>query len=455
MSDTIITDVTFPGSAHVGAAVEVVNRLHDHGYTALFAGGCVRDLLLNDGRAMGDIDIATSATPQTVAKLFTNTIGVGAHFGVMVVVHRSFQFEVATFRSDVGIKDGRHPEQVVFTDAPTDAARRDFTINGMFYDPLSRAVFDYVGGRRDLQKKVIRSIGDPDLRFTEDYLRLLRAVRFAARFDFSIDPPTWQALCHHAAGIGQVSAERIFAELEKMLCQKNADVALRYLQQCGLLAIVLPELEATVGVEQPPQFHPEGCVFEHTLLMLKQLNNPSPVLAWSTLLHDIGKPPTFRITDRIRFNNHNRVGAEMAEKLLRRLKASNALIEAVYACVDNHMNFINLMTMRLGTLKKFLARATLVDEIELHRLDCLASHGNCENVAFLQEKLQGFEAEQIKPEPFIGGKDLMALGLKPGPLFGEILDAVYDLQLDETIRDKAQALEWVRGHYLNLLKTED
>jgi poly(A) polymerase len=279
----------------------------------------------------------------------------------------------------------------------------------------------------------------------EDYLRMLRAIRFAARFDFKIEDKTWRALCENAEKIKQISPERIFSEIDRMLCQKNPARSLQLLMDSGLLKEVLPEVAALAGVEQPPEFHPEGDVFVHTRMALEMMGDqPSSILAWSVLLHDVGKPSTFVVSDRIRFNGHDRVGATIAGSVLRRLKASNALIEAVDACIENHMNFMNVTRMRLSTLKKFLSRPTIIEELDLHRADCLASHGDVQNYNFIKEKLSLMAQEVIKPPPFISGRDLIQLGLKPGPLFGEILDEVYDLQLEEKINSKEDALEFVR-----------
>jgi len=431
-------------------AVAIVKKLCDKGFSALFAGGYVRDrIMTGDNTVIGDIDIATNAKPQTIARLFSHTIGVGEQFGVMVVVEDGIPFEVATFRADIGISDGRHPDTVVFTDAQEDALRRDFTINGMFYDPVAEKIIDYVDGRSDIDKRIIRSIGDPYQRFKEDYLRMLRAIRFAARFDFTIDPDTWNALCENAEKIQQISPERIFAEIDKMLCQANPGKALELLMKSGLLREVLPEVAALEGVKQPPEFHPEGDVFRHTKICLDMMPpQPTPVLAWSALLHDIGKPSTIVFADRIRFNNHDRVGALLASSVLRRLKASNALIDSVCACIDNHMNFMNVMRMRLSTLKKFLSRPTIYDELELHRADCQASHGDIQNYYFVKEKLSLMASEVIKPPPLIGGRDLIELGFIPGPLFGEILEYVYDLQLEEKVTTKDQAINAVKEHFL-------
>jgi len=429
------------------SALQIVRRLTDKGFQALYAGGYVRDRLLGRG-THGDIDIATSATPEQVSRVFPHVVGVGEHFGVMIVVWDGTPFEVATFRADVGSTDGRHPDSVSFTDARTDAQRRDFTINGMFFDPISEEVLDYVGGREDLSAGIIRAIGEPLLRFGEDYLRLLRAVRFSARFGFPIEPATWSALVAARDGIAQVSQERVFQELDKMLVGAHPDAAIRQLHESGLLALVLPEVEAMVGVEQPAQFHPEGDVFEHTIKALALIEEVDRVIAWSVLLHDIGKPRTQQMSDRIRFNNHQRVGANMSARVLTRLHAPNALIDAVYACVDNHMNFINVQQMKLSTLKKFLARPTFHAELVVHKADCQSSHGDISNYDYLQAKAREMPVDQIKPAPLVGGKDLIALGLTPGPRFGQILSAAYDLQLEEKLTTHEEAVEWVRENHL-------
>ncbi len=423
------------------AAIEIVKRLIGNGFKALFAGGYVRDLLL-DGSETGDIDIATSARPTEIATLFPQVIGVGEQFGVMIVLKNGMQFEVATFRADVGIKDGRHPRQVEYTDEMQDARRRDFTINGMFFDPLEKRVLDYVSGQEDLKRKCIRAIGDPDLRFEEDYLRLLRALRFAARFDFVIEEITWEAIKRKAPGISCVSPERIFQEIDKMLTGPNPDKALALLDGSGLLDLVLPEVAAMREVRQPEEFHPEGDVFAHTKKTLSILHRPTRIVAWSALLHDVGKPGTMTVSDRIRFSNHQRAGAEIADRVLRRLKASGSLIDGVCACIDNHMNFMNVQKMRLSTLKKFLSRPLFEEEMELHRADCLASHGDISNYDFLRQKQREIPIYEAKPPPLLTGKDLIALGLHPGPAFGKILEEAYDVQLEGKINSKEEALRW-------------
>jgi len=427
------------------SAVKVVKALRNGGFEAFFAGGWVRDRVMG-APSPSDIDIATSAAPSDIRRLFGRTVGVGEQFGVMIVLEGGTPFEVATFRADVGVGDGRHPENVVYTDAENDALRRDFTINGMFYDPIADKVIDYVGGRAGIEARIIKAIGDPKQRFREDYLRMLRAVRFAARFGFDIEEQTFKAIRENAHRIKAISAERVYAEMCKALAGPNPHKAVELLHDTGLLKHFLPEVENLRGVEQPAQFHPEGDVFVHTLKALSLLpENPSPALAWATLLHDIGKPATKTFSDRIRFNNHNVVGAKMTIDVLKRLRAPNALIDAAAAMVENHMNFMNVGKMRLSTLKKFLSRETIRDELELHRADCLSSHGDLENYHFVKEKLSGFKAEQIKPKPFVTGKDLIDLGLKPGPAFGRILSDVYDLQLEEKVASREEALLTVRG----------
>jgi putative nucleotidyltransferase with HDIG domain len=429
--------------------MRIVSRLVKSGYTALFAGGFVRDTLLF-GESDGDIDIVTNATPSAVTELFLHTIGVGAKFGVVVVMQDGIPFEVATFRSDIGIADGRHPEKVVYAEARQDAERRDFTINGMFYDPDSKKILDYVGGRADLDAHLIRAIGDPDKRFQEDFLRLLRAIRFSARFRFPIHDETWRAIMTHAGTINRISPERIFGELDRMLRQSNPGRAVQLLAEAGLLREVLPEVNDCIGIEQPPEFHPEGDVFAHTVKALELMGpEPSSTLAWSVLLHDIGKPPTMRKTDRTRFNGHDQAGARMARALLKRLRASNDLIDSVGTCIEHHMHFMHVTTMRLSTLKKTLSRPTIGSEIELHRVDCLASHGNIDNVVFVEKHLADLELERLKPQPLLRGTDLIRLGLTPGPIFSTILKEIYDLQLDETITSSEEAIAAVRVRWID------
>jgi tRNA nucleotidyltransferase/poly(A) polymerase len=426
-------------------ATRLVERLRASGHEALFAGGCVRDRLL--GELAHDIDIATSARPEEIQKLFPRTVAVGAQFGVIVVLEEGGEFQVATFRSDGAYRDGRHPESVAYTNAEGDARRRDFTVNGLFYDPLAHQILDFVGGEADLQAGIIRCIGDPRARFAEDKLRLIRCVRFAASLDFEIEAETWRALREHAHEITAVSAERIRDELVKIFTNPSRVRGFDLLDQAGLLAILLPEIEALKGCEQPPDFHPEGDVFVHTRLMLSLLpERVSTALVFSVLLHDIGKPPTFHIdeTGRIRFNGHESISASMTEKIFSRLRFSNAELEATVAGVKNHMAFKDVQNMRVATLKRFLARPTINDELELHRVDCQGSHGLLDNYDFLLRKREEFSNEPLIPPPLITGRDLIEAGLKPGPPFKKILDTAHAMQLEGALNSKDEALAWLK-----------
>lgn len=431
------------------AAERVARRLTDAGHEALFAGGCVRDALM--GREPEDYDIATSARPDEVLALFPGSDEVGAHFGVILVRDAGHQIEVATFRHDGPYRDGRHPESVTFTNAEEDARRRDFTINGLFEDPFTGQILDFVGGRNDLEAKVIRAIGQPAQRFEEDSLRLLRAVRFAVRTGFAIDPATWQAMREDAALLARVSPERIRDEFDRILVHPSRRRGVELLVESGLMPFVVPEFLALRGCQQPPEYHPEGDVYEHTLIMLDLLReDPSLELALAVLLHDIAKPPTFTIdeeTGRIRNNGHDRIGAEMAEEILRRLRYSNHVIEEVCAMVANHMNFMHVQQMRTAKLKRFMARPTYEDEIELHRVDCTSSHGMLDNLDYLDAKAQEFASEPLIPPPLVSGHDLIAMGLKPGPRFGEILDHVQTEQLEGRLTDRDSALAAVRERF--------
>ncbi|HLD75900.1 MAG TPA: CCA tRNA nucleotidyltransferase, partial [Candidatus Norongarragalinales archaeon] len=375
------------------------------------------------------------------------TVPVGAQFGVMLVVQDGESFEVATFRADKGYRDGRHPVGVRFTDAKEDARRRDFTVNGIFFDPLTRQVMDWVEGKKDLKKKIIRAIGDPKKRFMEDKLRMLRAVRFASVLGFKIEPKTFSAVKKLAKLIREVSQERVRDELMKMFTGPHPALALELLDKSGLLPEVLPEVQKMKGVQQPKAFHPEGDVFVHTKLLMKQLENAPTVLAFGCLLHDVGKPATYRRSDRIRFNGHDRVGAKITEKVLERLRFSNELKDQIVACVEGHMRFKDVRSMRESTLKKFMQRQTFETELEQHRIDCLASHGDLTNWRFLKKKMKQFTKEDIKPKPLINGKDLLALGYAEGPLIGKILRAAEEAQLENKIRDKEQALAFVKSHF--------
>ncbi len=431
------------------AATDIARRLQQVGHTAYFAGGCVRDELL--GLDPHDYDIATSAKPDEVQKLFPHTQAVGAHFGVILVMEHGRAFEVATFRSDHEYIDGRRPEMVTFSTPEEDAARRDFTINGMFHDPVADKFIDFVGGREDLKSQTLRAIGDPVARFREDKLRLLRAIRFAARFGHDIDPATWEALRAHAADIHAVSVERIREELVKILAHPSRVRGFDLLDQSGLLKEILPEIEALKGCEQPAQFHPEGDVFVHTRAMLELLPPGAPAgLALAVLFHDIGKPPTFRYhadEDRIRFSGHDRVGAEMTGRVMERLRFSRAETDRTVEAVRQHMVFKDVQNMRTAKLKRFMAREGFDEELELHRVDCQSSHGALDNYDFLKTKAEEFANEPLIPPPLLTGHDLMALGWKPGPAFGRILEAVQTAQLEGTLATREQALAWVKENY--------
>jgi poly(A) polymerase len=431
------------------AATDIARRLQQAGHTAYFAGGCVRDELL--GLDPHDYDIATSAKPAEVQALFPHTQAVGAHFGVILVMEHGRAFEVATFRSDHEYLDGRRPEMVTFSTPEDDAARRDFTINGMFHDPVAEKFIDFVGGREDLASQTLRAIGDPVARFREDKLRLLRAVRFAARFGYEIDPATWDAIKAHAADIHAVSAERVREELVKILAHPNRVRGFDLLDQSGLLKEILPEIETLKGCEQPPQFHPEGDVFVHTRAMLELLPPEAPAtLALAVLFHDIGKPPTFRYhadEDRIRFSGHDRVGASMTEKLMERLRFSRHEIDRVSEAVRQHMVFKDVQNMRTAKLKRFMAREGFDEELELHRVDCQSSHGALDNYDFLKTKAEEFANEPLIPPPLLTGHDLMALGWKPGPHFGPILESIQTAQLEGTLTTKEEALAWLKTNH--------
>ena len=432
-------------------ARSLADRLRAAGHIAYFAGGCVRDLVR--GQAPKDVDIATDARPEEVQKIFRRTYAVGAHFGVIVVLENDLQFEVATFRADGIYLDGRHPAEVRFSSPEEDARRRDFTINGMFFDPPNDAVIDFVGGRQDLQAHLVRAIGDPTQRFAEDRLRLLRAVRFATVLDFEIEAATWEAIVRAAGTIGEISAERIREELVRIFLSPHRRRGWDLLDASGLMKQILPEVEAMKGCAQPPQFHPEGDVFQHTRLMLDLLpNEVSLPLVLSVLFHDIGKPPTASVDEegRIRFNGHDRIGAEMTETLMERLRFSRAEIDATVEAVRQHMVFKDVPNMRVARLKRFMARPTFADELELHRVDCTSSHGMLDNYEFLQRKQEEFANEPIIPPPLVRGDDLIVLGLKPGPRFGEILEAVETRQLEGTLRDREEALAWVKQEYVKL-----
>ncbi len=454
------------------AAISIVRALRQKGHQAYLVGGCVRDLLL--GREPADYDVATDATPNEVMRIFPNTYAVGAQFGVVLVPVDGFTaadlertakahseapaetaktkaVEVATFRCDGLYSDGRHPDDVRYSKDPReDVRRRDFTINGLLLDPLEGdKVLDFVGGQQDLQAHVIRTIGEPEKRFSEDKLRMMRAVRFAARFEYRIDPETFAAIQRLAPQIRQVSRERIREELTKMLTEGRARRAFELLDESGLLHEVLPEVSKMKGVDQPPQFHPEGDVWIHTLLILEMLPaGCSRTLAWGALLHDVGKPPTFRVApDRIRFDGHVEVGVRMAEAICRRLRMSNEDTEQIAALVANHLRFADVLKMKESTLKRFLRLSKFEEHMQVHRMDCLSSHGDLTLYDFVRKKLDETPAGEIRPKPLITGKDLIAAGYQPGPKFREILSAVEDLQLEGKLTNRREAMEFVAREF--------
>jgi len=437
-------------------AISVVRRLRESGHQAYLCGGCVRDLLLK--RKPADYDVTTDATPEQVMRIFPQTYAVGAQFGVVLIPlpkdeiskDENDAVEVATFRSDIGYSDGRHPDQVRYSNDPReDVARRDFTINGLLFDPITDEVLDFVGGRKDLEAGIVRTIGDPEQRLAEDKLRMLRAVRFAARFDYQIEPKTMRAIQKLAPQIRQVSRERVRDELTKMLTEGRARQAFLLLDETCLLPEVLQEISAMKGVEQPPQYHPEGDVFIHTLLLLDKLPQPCPpTLAWGALLHDVGKPATFRAApDRIRFDGHVEVGIKMGEAICRRLRFSNEDTEQILALIQHHMRFGQVLLMKESTLKKFLRLPRFDEHLELHRLDCESSHGLLTAYDFARDKLNSTPPEVMRPEPLINGNDLIAAGYSPGPQFKEILSAVEDLQLEGTLSNREQALRFVHEQF--------
>ena len=431
-------------------AIFVIRSLRDAGYPAYLVGGCVRDWIL--GREPADYDVTTRARPEEVMSLFPETYAVGAQFGVVLVPSpdKTWMVEVATFRSDEGYSDGRRPDSVRYSqDAREDVERRDFTINGLLLDPLKDEVFDYVDGRKDIAARIVRTIGDPERRFGEDKLRLLRAVRFAARLGYEIEPMTFSAIPKLAPQIHQVSRERVADELSKMLTEGRARKAFELLDATSLLPEVLPEISAMKGVAQPPQYHPEGDVWQHTLLLLENLPQPcSRTQAWGALLHDVGKPPTFRVApDRIRFDGHVEVGVKMAEEICRRLRFSNVDTEQTLALIQQHMRFGDLQRMKESTLKKFLRLPKIEEHIEQHRLDCVASHGDLSLYDFAREKLAAIAPEAMRPAPLVTGADLIAHGYEPGPQFKKILAALEDEQLEGRLESKEQALIWAQREF--------
>ncbi len=434
------------------AAADIAERLHEAGYEALLAGGCVRDRLM--GREPKDYDIATSATPAQMLRLFPKGNEVGAHFGVILVKHHGHMLEIATFRTDGSYSDGRRPDHVIFATAKEDALRRDFTINGLFEDPQTGAVIDHVDGLADLRAGILRAIGDASLRFREDSLRLMRAIRFSGSLGFAIEENTWQAIIRDAPLIARIAPERIRDEMNRMLVHPSRAKAFQLLADSGLFHHFWPEVMALIGCEQPPEWHPEGDVFVHTKIMLEMLDHDAPLeLALAVLLHDIAKPPTRTIDHnaggRIRFNGHDTLGAEMATDMLRRLRYSNEIIDAVVPMVARHMQFMNVQQMRTAKLKRFMAAPTFDQELELHRVDCGSSNGFTDNLEYLIAKQEEFSREPLIPSPLITGRDLIEAGLRPGPLFTQILDAIQVEQLEGRLRTREEAMIHFRQHWLN------
>ncbi len=435
--------MTHPIEEQRAAAAHVAARLRRAGHEAYFVGGCVRDALL--GRAPREYDVATSAEPEHVERLFPKHHAVGRQFGVVVAHVDGIPIEVATFRSDDAYVDGRRPTGVRFTSAREDAERRDFTVNALYEDPATGEILDFVGGRADLERRVLRAIGDPRRRFGEDRLRMLRAVRFATTGPFEIEPATWDAVCEMAPRILEVSWERIRDELSRILVSGRAELGLDLLHRSGLLAAILPEVAACEGVAQPPEFHPEGDVLVHTRLCLRHLDAlpERPLeLALAALLHDVGKPPTFRVAERIRFDGHDRVGAAMTEEILRRLRYPLVLVSAVRELVDRHMAFVQIRQWRPAKLRRFLTADRAPGHLALHRLDCLAAHGLLDTWSWCEARRAEFLAERPPPPPVLSGTDLLGAGYRAGPVIGRVLAAVDDERLEGRLKTRDEALAW-------------
>ena len=428
------------------SAIAIIARLRDAGYESYLAGGCVRDMLL--GKSPQDYDITTSARPEDIGKIFPQTVPVGAEFGVMLVIFDGHPFEVATFRYDGPYLDGRRPAHVRYGTLEEDILRRDFTVNGMVYDPVADRVIDLVEGRKDLEGRLIRAIGNPRERFEEDRLRMIRAVRLAASLGFSIEEETFDAIRELAATLTQISWERIGEEITRILSEGGARRGFELLDSAGLLAVVLPEIAAMKGVEQSPDYHPEGDVWTHTLLALSHLERPTETLAYGCLLHDVGKPVCVqRAGERVTFYGHTERGAEIAQEVLKRLKRSRATRERVGYLVRNHLRHTQAPKMRLSTLKRFLGEEGIDELLELTRIDALSANGDLQYYLFCKQKLAEFKTEEIHPEPLVRGRDLIEMGLTPGPIFQEILKQVEEQQLSGELDSREAAIHWIRKHY--------
>lgn len=440
------TNVESLSTSSKDKAVAIVERLRDQGYESYLAGGCVRDMLI--GKAPQDYDITTNATPNDIVKIFPKTIPVGAQFGVVLVVVEGQPFEVASFRHDGPYLDGRRPTHVRYGSLEEDILRRDFTINGMIYDPISGQIIDRIGGRRDLESKLVRAIGDPRSRFEEDRLRMVRAVRFAASLGFTIESTTLEAIRELAPTIKDISWERNGEEITRILTEGGAKTGFELLDRTGLLKVLLPEVDAMKGIEQSPEYHPEGDVFTHTMLTLSHLVAPTETLAYGCLLHDVAKPLCVRRDEeRLTFYGHTEKGAAMAEEVLKRLKRSRATWERVAYLVRNHLRHIQAPQMRLSTLKRFLGEEGVDELLELTRIDALSANGDLTHYLFCKNKLAELKQDEIHPEPLLRGRDLIAMGFAPGRHFQEILKRVEDAQLGGELSNRGQAMEWVEKNY--------
>lgn len=444
----VCREIAFPASAlrknrSFLIASSLVEKLRKNSFSAYLVGGCVRDMVL--GKTPSDFDITTSATPEEIRKVFPHCIDVGASFGVMVVVEENMEFELATFREERNYEDGRRPEFIRYSKTVReDISRRDFTVNALLYDPEKELILDYTNGVEDLKKGILQAIGDPVTRFSEDYLRMLRAVRFAVRLDLQIEEKTFEAVKKLAHKVKFLSAERVRDELEKMLCGKNPHKAFMLLSRLGLLKEILPEVEALHGVEQPPKYHPEGDVFTHTMLLLEHIAYPNAEVAWSALLHDVGKKDTFRVIEgRIRFFGHEEKGSKMAEEILQRLKLPSRTIKNVVKAIANHMRFSHVKVMRQSKWRQYLADSNFPLELELHRLDCMACHCMVENYLVMLDRIHDLALSGTTPVPkaFLTGKDLLKMGLSPSPRLGKILKKIEEMQLEGAISTREEAIK--------------
>lgn len=427
-------------------ALAIIKRLREEGYESYLAGGCVRDMLL--GKSPQDYDITTNALPDDIRKIFSQTIPVGAQFGVMLVMMDGQAFEVATFRHDGPYLDGRRPAHVRYGTLEEDILRRDFTVNGMVYDPIEERVIDIVDGRKDLERRTIRAIGNARERFEEDRLRMVRAVRFAANLGFTIEEQTFGAIRELAPTVTDISWERIGEEITRILTEGGARKGFELLDSTGLLKVLLPEIEAMKGVEQSPDYHPEGDVFQHTMLLLDQLQSPTETLAYGCLLHDVAKPLCVRRDgDRLTFYGHTEQGAEIAEEILKRLKRSRATWERVVYLVRNHLRHTQAPKMRLSTLKRFLGEENIDELLELTRIDALAANGDLQYYDFCKQRQAELSVEEIHPEPLLRGRDLIAMGFIPGPIFQEILKQVEEAQLGGELVTREEAMTWVGKNF--------